>query len=370
MHPASLAIVCPWVPPTESAVTQYVLEVARSLGAQTAVHVVWVGAEAGSVDGAAGTVVVADRGVRTVGPLLEVLARLRPERVVIQYSPYLWARSGFDVTAALLACALRWRGAPPDVVFHELWVPPMLRPVGLLRGLFQRVMAGVLARAARRSVVTSRERLGELARVGGNALSLVPMTSLVPVLPLAPGERDRLRAELGLAAGELALVVFGFDHDSRPTGGLVAVRRALEAAGVSSRLLVIGTARTPGCEGWALELGYCAAERVSRLFAAADVFLAPFVDGVSTRRTSVAAAFAHALPVVTTLGEHTDSSVFTPERVALAPVNDAAAFAAQVVEVARHASRRAELAAAGHALYLASLALPRHTASLWAVHAS
>lgn len=364
--PPSLAIVCPWVPPEASSTTEYVAQVARTLATDAPVHVVWVGQGGQEVAGAASTVSVAGG----VGAILAALDRLGVERVVIQYSPYLWTRSGFDLTAALLALRLRWRGTPADVLFHELWVPAMLRPVGALRGLFQRVTAGLAARAARRAVVTSRERLGELSRVGGRALALVPMTSLVPVVPLTADERARLRAELGLADGELALVVFGFEHDSRPTAGLTAVRAALDGAGIASRLVVIGTARVPGVAGWTVELGYCAAERVSRSLSACDVFLAPFADGVSTRRTSVAAALAHGLPVVTTAGIHTDPALWTPGVVALAPADDAAAFAAQVLEVARSATRRSALAAAGRELFARELALPRHAASLWAVHAS
>lgn len=364
--PASLAIVCPWMPPEASSTTEYVVQVARTLAASARVHVVWVGRDARQIEGVASTVAV-DGGA---GDILAALDRLAAERVVIQYSPYLWTRSGFDLTATLLALRLRWRGTPPDVVFHELWVPAMLRPVGAARGLFQRVMAGLAAWAARRAVVTSRERLGELAGVGARALAMVPMTTNVPVLPLGAEERERVRAELGVQPGELALAVFGFEHDSRPTGGLVAVRRALDDAGVPSRLVVIGTARVPAAQGWAVELGWCAPERVSRVLSACDVFLAPFADGVSTRRSSIATALGHRLPVVSTRGIHTDLAFWTSDVVALAPADDATAFAAQVVDLARSASRRRALAEAGHALYARELAMPRHAASLWAVHAS
>ena len=372
MPAGRLAIVCPWAPPERSAVTQYVLQVAAGLARTHEVHVVWSGASAGAVDVAGTRTWRVDGGVSA---LLATLGAIGPARAVIQYSPYLWAHSGFDVTGPALVTGLARAGTPADVLWHELWVPPIPRPVAALRGLFQRAMAAVIGRTARRSIVTSAERVGELCSVTGlpaSRFALVPMASLVPVEPTAAAEREVTRTALGLSPGQLALVLFGFDHDSRPTAGLAAVHRALAAAGVASRLVIVGTARVKldgAARDWPLELGYCAPERVSRVFAAADLFLAPFVDGISTRRTSTAAAFAHGLPVVTTVGPHTDKQVFHPGVAALAPIDDPAAFARAVVEVALAPDRRAELARAGLTLFADLFAWPRHLAALAEVHA-
>lgn len=375
MRPALIAILCPWVPPERSAVTQYVLQIAEGLAAHARIHVVWVGEGAADVPGAERTWVVPDRGPLTVRALLSTLHEVAPDRVVLEYSPYLWSQSGFDVTGSALTTVLAWRGQAPDVLFHELWIPVIPRPVALVRRLVQQALTRLIGRLARRAIVTSRERLDELAAPAGDRsrMALIPMCSLLPVVPLAPGEREALRRELGLASDELALVIFGFDHDSRPTGGLASVEEALAAAGIRSRLLVIGTAtvpaRDPRTAAWLLPLGFCPAERASRLFSSADVFLAPFVDGVSTRRTSVAAALAHRLPVVTTRGHHTDSDVFHPGVVELAEAGDDAAFAQRVRALAASPARRRELGEAGHALFARDLSPARHVERLWEVHA-
>jgi glycosyltransferase involved in cell wall biosynthesis len=373
--PARVAILCPWVPPERSAVTQYVLQLAAGLSERAAVHVVWMGAGE-DVPGAARTWRIEARGLRALPEVLATLTEIGADRVVLQYSPYLWSASGFDLAGPLLCLALRARGLAADVMWHELWIPVIPRPVALLRRLAQRIGAGVIGRASRRSIVTSRERLSELGEVAGRGarLAFVPMCSLVPVAPLAEGEREAVRRELGLAADELALILFGFDHDSRPTSGLVAMHRALADAGVRSRLVVIGTARVPEADAamdrWILYLGFKPAREVSRLMTAGDVFLAPFVDGVSTRRTSVAAALAHGLPVVTTTGEHTDAAVFHDGVMALSRPGDDGAFAASVVELARSPARRRSLAEAGASLFERELSWPRHLSGVWEVHAT
>ena len=373
MSIGTIAILCPWVPPERSAITQYVLQAAAGLKSRARVHVVWLGEDAAEVPEAERTWTVRARGVRALSALLSTLASIRPERVVLQYSPYLWSASGFDLSGPALTLALCARGAAPDIVWHELWVPVMARPVGFVRGLVQRAMAALMGRFARRSIVTSRERIGELSgvsRVPADRFALVPMSSLVPVTPLAAAERDSLRTAHGLGAEELVLALFGFDHDSRPTDGLAAVHRALEDAGIASRLLVIGTARVPGLERWTVHAGFQPAREASRLLAASDVFLAPFIDGVSTRRSSIAAALAHGLPVVTTSGHHTDPAVFHAGVAELAPAGDDAAFAAAVARVAGSAERRAELARAGRELFETKLSWPCHLAGLWGVHAN
>ena len=66
---------------------------------------------------------------------------------------------------------------------------------------------------------------------------------------------------------------------------------------------------------------------LARLLAASDLFLAPYSDGVSTRRTTLMAALQHGLCVVTTEGEDPRPPLHEPAMAAV-PVADRAAFAA------------------------------------------
>ena len=93
--------------------------------------------------------------------------------------------------------------------------------------------------------------------------------------------------------------------------------------------------------------GMLPAEELAALVASADLFLAPFIDGVSTRRTSFTAALCEGVAVVGTSGPLTDPMVLGAQ-LELVEVGSALQFAERVAEVAADPARR-EAAARGWA---------------------
>jgi glycosyltransferase involved in cell wall biosynthesis len=93
------------------------------------------------------------------------------------------------------------------------------------------------------------------------------------------------------------------------------------------------------------------ASEVSHELAAADLFVAPLADGVSSRRTTVAAALAHGLPVVGTSGPSTDAWLADSPAVALVAADDGPALVAHLDALAVDPSRRAVMAHAARDLY-------------------
>lgn len=102
---------------------------------------------------------------------------------------------------------------------------------------------------------------------------------------------------------------------------------------------------------------------VSAILSSADFLVAPIVDGVSTRRTTVATALAHGLPIVGTDGPCTDPVFRESDACALAEVSDADGFVARVAEVASDAGRRTRMREAARALYDAHFAWSRIAAA-------
>jgi glycosyltransferase involved in cell wall biosynthesis len=94
-------------------------------------------------------------------------------------------------------------------------------------------------------------------------------------------------------------------------------------------------------------------DEVSRRLRAMDLYLTPFVDGVSTRRGSMMAGLQHGLPIVGTAGELTDNLLRaeSDRSLLLADVDDEAGFVERVVRLSGDAELRQRTGRAARALF-------------------
>jgi glycosyltransferase involved in cell wall biosynthesis len=90
---------------------------------------------------------------------------------------------------------------------------------------------------------------------------------------------------------------------------------------------------------------------VAAALRACDVVVQPYPDGVTTRRTSVMAALANGVPVVTTHGPLTESVWEISGGVSLVPVGRPSAIEAAAVALALDTDVRGALAIRGRHLY-------------------
>jgi glycosyltransferase involved in cell wall biosynthesis len=97
--------------------------------------------------------------------------------------------------------------------------------------------------------------------------------------------------------------------------------------------------------------GYVPPADLTQHLEACDVFLQPYPDGVTSRRTSAMACLALGLPIVTTSGHLTEALWETSRAVRLAPVSDPDALASAVVNVIESPDERMRLARSGLRLY-------------------
>jgi glycosyltransferase involved in cell wall biosynthesis len=175
-------------------------------------------------------------------------------------------------------------------------------------------------------------------------------------LPDARERRQAMREELGLD-GSLAVATLSSGHPSHLTDYVGEALRRLVTDGVSPVFLQLG-AGSSGVEGIPATVrvvrpGPLPAERLAEHVAAADMLLAPFVDGVSTRRSSLMAALQQGVAVVGTRGALTDPCLL---RLELVNVGDEAAFAEHVSAVATSRGRCERLGESGRELFERSFA--------------
>jgi len=276
-------------------------------------------------------------------------ARSRPDWILLQYMPFSYGRWGVAPGLIRDAIALkRTTGARLGVLVHEAWIA-MTDWRSCLLGGYQRLQLRSLMRVADAIAATTQPVAEAL---GGGAVH-VPVGSNITPTAIA---RDVARSRLGID-DELVVTLFGRGHPHR------ALEHAEEALGALVARQGADTLRVfnLGVDAPALQVpsglrvdtpGELPAESVSLHLRASDLLLMTFTDGVSTRRTTLMAGLAHALPVIGLRGTSTDGMLLRhPEALVLTPAGDRDAFARAVLDITADPARLRSTGTAARALY-------------------
>jgi glycosyltransferase involved in cell wall biosynthesis len=266
-------------------------------------------------------------------------------RVLLHYVPLTFGR----FNPAFMRWLSRCRN-PLWVMFHEVAYPLRWRQrfrhrvLGVMTHWTARTLAG---RADR--VLVSTPSFEPLLRRLSPSLGPVHWLPISSNIPEPDDGRDAVvvRRELGLSSSDLLVVHFGtFREGQALLGGVI--RRLLEDPRVHVAILGRGaeeyTRKVDLDSHLRLRVhsvGQSPASRVAELIAAADLGLYPFVDGVTTRRTSLMAALSLAKPVVTTVGATTEPIWFETDAVRLVEPNAEKLARAARELLADEVSRRA-----------------------------
>lgn len=279
----------------------------------------------------------------------------RSDAVVVQYNPFAYGRRGF---APWLPAALRrLKRARPRLIIavmvHEPYMPLSGWRASLMGG-WQRAQLSAIRSVADVTFVSIEPWLESVRGWGPRSpVHHVPVGSNLPDMR---SHRHAARVELGLGERTIVLAAFGTRHPSRIVGHISASARALHEAGHSVVLLNLGAdAPVPTGVPEAVRVetpGRLHKAALASLLSAADIFIAPFSDGVSSRRGTFVAALQHALPIVATDGPLTDEFIRDATGACrLIPVDDAKRFADAVVELADQPVERERLARGARLLY-------------------
>jgi glycosyltransferase involved in cell wall biosynthesis len=176
-------------------------------------------------------------------------------------------------------------------------------------------------------------------------------------LPDMRAFRAEERERLGARKETLVLASFSGDHPTRLTAYLVSAANAVAESGRDVIFLNLGVApsRLVGLDPRIVveAPGLLTTEVLGRRLGCADIFLAAFIDGVSTRRTSVMAALQHGVAVVGTDGLWTDSVLRqSAGSLHLTPASDRESFSKAVASLACDRRQRVALGQAGRSLYI------------------
>lgn len=286
-------------------------------------------------------------------------AREKPDWVVLQYQCFSYGKWGLNLELPRAMRRIsRLAKSGSQTRFALMMHEPFVRattPKNAIMSVWQRYQLWSLGHSARANFFSIEAWQREFAPWFAGRVNLhLPVMSNIPYQFV---EREVARRELKLEKDDFVLGIFGTAHGSRLLKRVLDAVGAARSAGVKPVVLYIGPheeamrAALPNVS--ILAPGALAATEISRHFAAMDIYLATFVDGVSTRRGSLMAALQHGAAVVGTSGQLTDG-LWKSENgrsIALAPAEDGEKFAALVSDLAADSEKRRQMGLAARAFY-------------------
>ena len=282
------------------------------------------------------------KGITTLGA---AVADDPPDWLFVQFNQFSYGRWGLNpyVPITLQQIKRRYPRTRIAVMFHEDFVPVTSTKFAVMT-TWQRAQFWSLGRTAD-VVFFSIQPWVERYRSWFRNASVhhLPVGSNIPFCGLS---RHGARSQLGIGPKVTVAGVFGSAHGSRLLGFVSRASEAIQEQETHFVLLYVGPhgalVRSALDGVHVVDAGALPAESVSLHLSAMDVHLAPFVDGVSTRRGSFMAGIQHGLPTVSTVGPLTDQLLADQDQKAFLLVNerDEQGFVNASVELVKDAVMR------------------------------
>jgi len=355
-------------PPQFGGVSDYTCQLARSLAERggNQVHV-WCPPHPSDRSISAGITIHADLGKYRAKDLRELSRKLNqfpgPRRLLVQWVPH-----GYGFYSMNLGfCLWLWNRAARHGDKVELMVHEPFLGFGEgswrqnIPAALHRLMTMILLRAAERVWVSIPEwerRLRPWALGRNLPFQWLPIPSNVPVMNDVAAVQT-VRRRYGMKDG---LLIGHFGTYGRPVVSLLEpILLALGQHSIEHTILLMGIGseafrqallqKKPELASQIRATGGLTPEDLSSHVAACDVLIQPYLDGVSTRRTSLMAGLAHGRAIVTTTGRATEPLWATTGSVALAPTGDVNTFVGLVSELCVNENKRTRMGDSARELY-------------------
>ena len=232
--------------------------------------------------------------------------------LVLQYNPFGFGPRGFTPWLITALREIR-RRMGLAVMFHETFVPPWPWRFAIMR-LWQLPQFWALTHLAHTIFVSSERWITQVHAFKRQASCIhLPVGSN---LPRCPSPKAEARRRLGIAPDTTVLGAFGSAHVTKMPHLIGVAARAVKTHFPNTMVLSIGrggpTLRL-ACAGVEFrDEGVRSPDEAALCIRAMDVMLAPFVDGLATRRGSAIAALQQGVPVCSTVTPWTDRLLVEP----------------------------------------------------------
>ena len=299
--------------------------------------------------------------------------RPRPDRILVQYVPHAFGFKAMNLPFAVWVAFRLRRVAPVWIMFHEVAFPFRWRPVThALLGKVTRVMRELVAGAAERVFVSVPAWAPTLRRICPRAKPAewlpVPCNVGTEADPVAVAEvRDRFAPAGGPLVGHFG--TYGVFIEDLLLTAVVELFRLNPAASIlligrgSDRFREQIVAEHPDIVTRVHATGELPLSAVPAHLRACELLIQPFVDGISSRRTSAMAGLANGVPLATNLGMLSEP-LWAGGAVAAVPSPDPVALANLAAALLVDTLTRAEFGRQGCVLYRSNFALEHTIAQL------
>ena len=299
------------------------------------------------------------RDLRRLNDRLDSFAA--PRRLLVQWVPHGFGYHSMNVRFCLWLAQRAWSGDHVELMVHEPYLEFRRGPLrhAVMAGV-HRLMTIVLLGAARKvwiSIPAWERRLRPYALGRPVPMQWLPVPGCVPDGSAAPAAAVRLKY---VAEGRHLIGHFG-SYGPAVTSLLFTHLPPIMESAFTPSLFLLGSgseqcrnALVNRYPSWAARVhaaGYVASSDLGAHFAACDLFVQPYPDGITSRRTSAMACLSSGRPVVTTTGHLSEPLWAETGAVAIADVTDSTAFASAVVNLLAHAEARTALGARGQQVY-------------------
>ena len=299
-----------------------------------------------------------------------------PRTLCIQYVPHAFGWKAMN--GAFIAWVVGRRLFSGDeivVMFHEVLFPWVRRPVHHnIIAFITRIMAAVLARTAHRLFVSIPAWAPLVRAVSGLrkvTITTLPIPSTIPA-SANPDESAVIRQQMLTPSIRLVVGHFG-TYGSLITLMLGPVVTELLQKRADVMVVLLGSngdrfrsemkRDRPEWTNRIVATGELTAEQVAIHLQACDLVIQPYPDGASFRRTSLMAALANGIPVVTTTGALSEA-LWSSGVVPAVPVEQIALFTNIVFPLLDDPVARNRVGEDGLQLYHQQFALERTIAVL------
>ena len=308
-------------------------------------------------------------GLRALVQLSRMRGQRNDDRLLVQYVPHAFGFKAMNLPFCLWLFANSRKFGAATVMFHEV-------QLGILAGhparyqlidAATRIMASLAARSAT-CIFIATPRWEPLLRryVSERPIVWMPVPSTIPVID------DRARiADARHRWSASGRLIGHFGTYSPSIGAMLRpIIPAVLAADSSASMLLIGAnshtfrqlliSENPALANRIVATGRLPLDELSLAMSSCEILLQPYPDGVTSRRTSMMAALAHARAIVTTSGLFTEPLWARSGALVMVEAGDTCAFVSAIKGLLEDPQRRCRYGNAAKALYANSFDV-RHT---------